>query len=425
MSTEHVTITDPELHEPKDISTATAGQVYVSIGGGAGVWATLAGDNLVLVNSASDFPAPVAGVITLEDEHQYVTTAPISVSDRFEWGDGSSITSNSILGPTLTYTGTGSMFSGDGKGFLLRDIQVDCPNGQVFNLTDSVGGVGRTSISGVAILSCVTVGVFADLRSLVADNFTVISATNGITLSGSTGWLVASFLRTAMISTSASFIGIDYNAAVLSNIEMQNLIMTAPAGAVGFSGAANNANVAVGSVATITNSTFLGGMTPVTGIDVENDVRWFSEQNSANVPDTKPDAMASLTANATNTEIVTGGVAVLVAGTWVDQRSSHYTVSTAGRITYVGEKPLAEPFEVILNMEPISGTNKNLSVQIFKNGSLITGTKMQALTNSGNPLIFTTMWQLQLVQNDFLEVFVSNETDTVDVNVNDAIFRLR
>lgn len=35
---DHVNITDPNIHEPKGVSTATAGDVYVADGAGSGAW---------------------------------------------------------------------------------------------------------------------------------------------------------------------------------------------------------------------------------------------------------------------------------------------------------------------------------------------------------------------------------------------------
>lgn len=40
MST-HSSLTDPELHEPKGASTATAGQVYIANGSGSGSWSNM------------------------------------------------------------------------------------------------------------------------------------------------------------------------------------------------------------------------------------------------------------------------------------------------------------------------------------------------------------------------------------------------
>ena len=425
MAIEHNTITDPEIHEPKDISTATLGQVYVAIGGGTGVWATLAGDNLKLVNDITDFPAAVAGVITLLDNINYVLTAPISTADRFIAGDGSSITSNSILGPRLTYTGTGSMFTGVDTDFLVTDIELDCPNGQVFEFSETGGGGLKKFLhESVVVISCVKYGTFDTLQACIINNSSCLDCDDGLDFSGST-WVIISLVKFALVSSSATFLGVDLGTAVSPTIELTNLLLAGPAGATGLDGATSNGNVPTGSVATLTSSSFIGFTTPIVDIDVVDDIRWFSSLNSANIQDTMPDAMASLTSNATNTVISGAGTAVLVAGTWTDERSSHYTVTTAGRITYIGEKDLVTPVDIIVEMEPVSGTNKNLSVQLFKNGSFVTGTKMKALTASGDPLIFSTMWQLVLSTNDFLEVFVSNETDAININVNDAIFRVR
>lgn len=35
---QHKTLTDPDLHEPKGVSSATNGQVYVADGAGSGAW---------------------------------------------------------------------------------------------------------------------------------------------------------------------------------------------------------------------------------------------------------------------------------------------------------------------------------------------------------------------------------------------------
>jgi len=55
MTIQHSDLTDPELHEPKGTSTATAGQVYTADGLGSGAWADPGafGDTL-LSNSSPD-----------------------------------------------------------------------------------------------------------------------------------------------------------------------------------------------------------------------------------------------------------------------------------------------------------------------------------------------------------------------------------
>lgn len=38
MATEHSTITDPDIHEPKGVAAATAGQAYIADGAASGTW---------------------------------------------------------------------------------------------------------------------------------------------------------------------------------------------------------------------------------------------------------------------------------------------------------------------------------------------------------------------------------------------------
>lgn len=60
----HSSLTDPFLHEPKGVSTATANQTYVSNGTGSGAWTNLA--RAVRTTGAAD-QTITAGVLTILD----------------------------------------------------------------------------------------------------------------------------------------------------------------------------------------------------------------------------------------------------------------------------------------------------------------------------------------------------------------------
>jgi hypothetical protein len=49
---EHSVITDPNIHEPKGVAAASAGQVYVANGSGSGVWTALATPWSVVVKTS-------------------------------------------------------------------------------------------------------------------------------------------------------------------------------------------------------------------------------------------------------------------------------------------------------------------------------------------------------------------------------------
>ena len=58
---EHVDLTDPELHEPKGVSTATSNQTYVANGAGSGVWSEPEPKGVSGANSGEVYVANGAG----------------------------------------------------------------------------------------------------------------------------------------------------------------------------------------------------------------------------------------------------------------------------------------------------------------------------------------------------------------------------
>lgn len=89
----HSTLPNVDLHEPKGVSTATSGQVYVANGSGSGAWSA-ASTILGITGQISDFATPVAPTGWLEC-------------------NGSSISSSTFAGlyAALTIQGNGSTHS--------------------------------------------------------------------------------------------------------------------------------------------------------------------------------------------------------------------------------------------------------------------------------------------------------------------------
>ena len=106
MAVEHVDITDPELHEPKGVAAANAGEVYVANGAGSGSWdydVVYVTVSIPDVSTASSnwIVSPVTGDIT--NIYSVVDTA-ITVADAtlsFELA-GTAVTGGDI---TIAFTG--------------------------------------------------------------------------------------------------------------------------------------------------------------------------------------------------------------------------------------------------------------------------------------------------------------------------------
>lgn len=391
----------------------------------SGLWTNRA-SNTVFFSSEDVLPAAVAGVVTLVGKKIYQLTGDFSMSNRLVLGDGTHLTGGNAFSHTLTYTGAGTFITGIDVDTNVSEIKLDSPNGQVFDISETVGGAKITLLTTVNVVSCAKFGTFDDGLSLVIQGCACLNADDGVTVSG-TSWTIHSFTKFALISAQPDFTGIDLGSSLTTDFEADNLVFVSPAAspstAVGIKGLANGGNLVAGAIGTITNSTFAGGITPLEGVD-EDDVRWSLKGNSANVEDTMPDALISLSGNAVTTT-VSGGNPALIAGVWVEQRASHFITDANGRITYIGERPLVVPINIIATIEPASGTNKDLELYIALNGTEITETKMIRRTDSGNPGVISTMWQIKMEQNDFIEGFTANASDDVAVLVSDAILRLR
>lgn len=92
--------------------------------------------SLIYVNSISDFPDPVAGIIDLE-EKLYILTTNISTSNKFNVPAGVHAkiigVSYSIL---LTYTGADAMFNvvSAGSRITLKEFTASAPSGSIYNV---------------------------------------------------------------------------------------------------------------------------------------------------------------------------------------------------------------------------------------------------------------------------------------------------
>ena len=337
-------------------------------------------------------------------------------------GSAAVLTSSSTYGPVLTYTGVGSMFNITDAHFTIRNIQLDHPNAQAYNVTDSVGGQFSFSANRVRHLSGTKYGTFSDPQIIIIEVCSAFNIDSGISISG-TNILINSIDKMLLISTNATFKAIDLGSSISQTTEFRDVTCTAPAGAFGISGLASSGNIPANRIAMVNNCEFSGGMTDLENIT--NSDKRFDFKGNTPTADTIIDAMLSLNNNATATVISIVNTPVLVAGTWVTERDSLFTGTAAGRITYIGERDIVLPIDITATAIAASGTNKDIHTYLALNGTVIANSGKQNRIGATDPKNTGVLWQLNMSPNDYLEVFVENNTDTVNIVVQDAILRAR
>jgi hypothetical protein len=379
----------------------------------------VASGSRVIVSELSDFPAPAAGIITLLASTQYFLTADISLgTNRIVWADSAAISSIESTIISLTYTGTGDMFTFSDTTARINNITLDAPNGRLFNWTDTTTKIGR--FNDVTVLSCDKIGRFNGTSGILRfTNFSPATVTtDGLEFLGNFRnllWEVSAFT----ISAGAIF---NLGTATFDSFIADTILATLNGTSNLVSGAASSANINTGGSGLIKVMRLSGAGTPLSGLTVD-DALWEFKQND-DIADTRPDGLLSMQSNATNTVIAAAGTPVLVAGTWVVERGSQFTGTTGGRLTYNGGKDTTVPITASLTVEPASGGAVDISVEVAVNGSVIANSKRTANASSGNPTSITVPWQEVLSPTNFVEVFVSNEATTVDILASSAILRI-
>ena len=131
-------------------------------------------------------------------------------------------------------------------------------------------------------------------------------------------------------------------------------------------------------------------------------------------------ASVSMAGNATATVIASTATPVKAAGTFVvGDISTGWTATTDGRITHTGPSS-RHIINAIATLDTSSGANHKLSLYIAKNGAVIS-TKMTATISAGSPHAIATFANVILATNDYLEIFVRNESTTNSVIAVNAV----
>lgn len=377
--------------------------------------------NVVVINSEADFPTQDASTITLEENTGYFIGSTVTTAKTFTIENNASITSINGFFSAIVYTGTGTLFNSTGVSWQMSDLGYTCSTGTILSFT----GPGVIVQERTQCFSASNAGSFiaSGVTSVNFNNIAMPNITgNGFDFSGS--FFVLSFLKVFMSSTSSAHIGLDLGTATFGNIEIANYEASGPSGSTAISGLSSSGNINSGSLATVDNSTLNGNaMTPLSGI-ASSDIRWEFDGN-AGVSDTVIDALVSITGNVTQTVISAANTPVKAAATFVVEDESKYTCDTTGTCTYNGERDDRPPTGISVTIDVASGTNKDITVYLAKNGSVITNSGMKTTVNSGRLEPVTILWQENTSENDFYEIWVENNTDTTNIIVTDGTLRIR
>lgn len=369
----------------------------------------------IIVNDINDFPAAVAGVITLADDTEYAIRNSISTANRFVLGNNCVLSGSDNIVVNLAYTGTGNMFTSLNKSWTLKNLTLTCSSGALMDFD----GTGAEILQ---VLSCNvvadTLGTINDFKGIHFDDLQFNVTTDGFTFGGTNGVI----LFESILGEIAAGTLLDLGAATFDGFSVIDAFFTLNGASVFLSGAASSANMNAGRLATVHNCRFFGTGTVLSTITIF-DKRWSFLANDA-IADSHDDCYMTQVGNATATTISALSTPVKLAGVWTEEHASHFTTDATGKMTYDGIKDIHSNITMTFSAQPASGSNKSLKFYVAINGSVVTNTGMPVVLSSGTPQCVTVAWRGVISDGDFIEAYAENNTDTIDILVTDAALRV-
>jgi hypothetical protein len=144
--------------------------------------------NVVKVNSVADLPVASSGNRTfLAGTVYYFSIGSFSDANTWTLQNGTTILGFGKTSTTISYTGTGNFLNYTNANVLIRDVELQCATGTLFNVTNTSSF--STYVEQSNFRSCLSLGTILG-GGLFLQWTLAISCTTGITASGATGSII-------------------------------------------------------------------------------------------------------------------------------------------------------------------------------------------------------------------------------------------
>lgn len=364
------------------------------------------------IMSKADFPAPVAGVITLPDNTTYFLLNNVDLlGDRLACGNNIAILGGTSDSCGLFSTGLVGDFFTSTSSLDLRNISLSAPTGRLFNLNDGVGA--SLGWQGLRIFDTPNFGTIQNYANVVI-NLSIITNTANCILDGT----IASFVSETSLwdgRPGQTTISVPATCTITRRFRMLYTAMTVLPGETGI-------NVAVGATIPdeayiLDNVNFSGGGTYLAGLDYTSNKSAFFRNTG--IVNSSALCQYSMTGNAAATTIAVVGTPVKMAGTTVPSGlNQKFDTATTNRALYSGV--VQDNFRVVMFASMTSGNNQDIRMFIAKNGVVVSeSTAKFRTTGSGEASSIGCQALVALAPTDYVEGWVTNDTATTAIVVTD------
>lgn len=371
----------------------------------------------VFVYTESDLPTPSLGIITLADNTEYRFLNDVTTTNRFIMGDNCVISAADEGLISLTYSGTGVMFTATDKtSSNYTGIKLNCPSGTCFALASTTGD-DSFFMSNCDVI-CETIGSVDGMAFNYIRNCQITATVDGLSfLNNHLALLCYNTYFNLSAATTAK--ALNLGTATFTMIHLDVLLFNMDAAtSYCIAGTTASANLTATGFATVVRSQQLGSGTFLQNISPYDD-KWEFTLN-ANAINSKDLALA--THGGATITIGAAATPVIIGATWTSVDMHRFTHTAGGRWTYTGKGTHVD-ITVSISADIATGTD-NITFFLYKNGVQIAASAVTREFTAGNIGNLSLIWNLQLETNDYMELWVQNDDTATNVIIDSAVMRI-
>lgn len=371
------------------------------------------------ISSVNDFPvADSSGIITLKRNKVYFLVGDIDLTGRrLVLEENVCLLGGSSENASLTSTGLDS-----NEYLITTDWTFPCRHITFKDVTKAIGvNLNNTSTdtnlaldwTGVNFTGCTVNVRCGDIDNFIYDKGAVLGS-GSFEFFGEAGTIGIANSLFVGDGSASNLITIESTANITRRFRTiyTSFVAFGSTTAIDFSSSATVSNEAY----ILDTCNFSGGSTYLSGVDhIDNKALFVNNVGISNSADI---SQYYMNGNATATVISSTGVEYKVAGTTTSSSVTSKFTNTDNRATYVGA--LTRFFKVTATMSITSGNGNQVGAYIAKNGTIVDDSEIYITTNaSGRAENVMIQTLVQLTSNDYIEIFVENNTATNNITVTD------
>jgi hypothetical protein len=377
--------------------------------------------NVIIIESLSDFPTPVSGVITLADSTVYlIASVLVDITPNvLVVGSNTVIAGENSISNKLITDSASPMITSIGNNVSIVDLSLANPSGLIGFHDGVTPKTGIVIYRGVIVTACTDFLDTANHDVLLMQNVGLFAS------AGTTAYRMRGVCNITIQDTSLArgwdgvYIDITDSTHTAFDFENTTLFSTDIAN-IPLVGDPLSGNIEPGGHGAIRAVNVFGQFTP--GVDIKpSDLRW-DIQISNTLENSVNKGSLAMPTNALPTVFPAINTPVKIAGVWTTKYESRFESDSTGRHTYLGTRPINPQTALAFSIIKAGGGTDSYRIYIAINGvvdtDLVSAITISAATEVGGTVIGIEL----LDEGDYIEGWIECTTSTNSATVTASGF---